>query len=339
MKRLHLKFDQASNPRRLVHHTHEINADIPCDRPEAHQRFHAEGHGCVVCKDAWYSSLPWQRKFHEQNLVDDSSALFSFLRLRAKLHNYPRYSRTKKDVWVEKYGQEWKGYTLEEFGIDIGETKDFQNIPFRRPSHIHLKSKPDRFIPILRYRICYEPQIESYPLFLEIIVTDFVFRRYEVAIKGLEIKSVIKPKDLSPLLKARDFFFTIGRYSAAVSKSNPPRSKFSRPQKEKYLPKYEASYQSIITALEGKKWKVLKKYEKKERQAIIREAYPTAGDEVINALSEFESAADVAYQHAAWTCTEMPIGTWGKSRLVKLLKESKELAINKKKAHERATGR
>ncbi|HYP25536.1 MAG TPA: hypothetical protein VE262_02365 [Blastocatellia bacterium] len=191
------------NPRRVVRHTIELIADIPCDRPEAHKSYHKEKSGCLVCKDFWYRSLPWVRSFSSRHL-DDDSGLLRFLNLPKDIRNEnARYSRVIKDFWIE-YGKEWEGYTCEHFGVELGEVDDPDSSPYLR---IPIEDKPNLFIRLFRIRVCYEPQKVDCPLFLEVKLTGV--RDYEISIKGLDADLDISTADVKYLMRAREFLLNI----------------------------------------------------------------------------------------------------------------------------------
>jgi hypothetical protein len=183
----------------IASHSYEILAEIPCALPERHKKWHRESWGCLVCKDKWYRSLPWVSVGAKED-----EALFSTLETseadREDMRRKPRFSSEIKDYWIE-HGEEWKGYTFEFYGIEIGESNNPDDYHFWR---IKREAYPNLIIYQARMRICYEPQIKTLPIYLEIQYRGY--NKQRISIEGLDARSEISMYDLRYLLKARDAY-------------------------------------------------------------------------------------------------------------------------------------
>lgn len=194
-------------PNGSIFHTHDTIADIPCTHPEKHQAYYRQTDDgktmCWLCIDYWQKTMPWNPG--PFNKTDEEAGLFAYLNISNKYRKSRRFSRLMKDYWVKDYGPEWAGYTVEYFGIELGEFEEGESLPIhptRMPLGIPVKENPKLFIWLLRARICYEPTMREYPLYLEAIMSESTAP--EFSIRGLAHDLDISAADIRPLLKARD---------------------------------------------------------------------------------------------------------------------------------------
>ncbi|MEK6324711.1 MAG: hypothetical protein AABN33_23970 [Acidobacteriota bacterium] len=139
---------------------------------------------------------------------DDDDGVLALLKVHNDVRKKNRRTVVYRDCWKEGDAG-FEGYVCEFFGIEIGESKDADSYPYWR---LTVKDKPSLIVPILRQRICYEPQITECPIYLEIIFQGF---DYEIRFCGLDRDLDIKDQDLTPLLRARAFLFnqeSLARY-------------------------------------------------------------------------------------------------------------------------------
>lgn len=191
-----------------VTHITEVFGDLPCKKPEQHQDYKTRDGECWLCNVNWRESLPWVRPALKQMRYDDDDAVLALLKVDDDLRKMNRRTVVYKDCWKQN-GAGFEDYVCEFFGIEIGESKDPESYPYW---HLTVKDKPNLIIPILRQRICYEPQMTKCPIYLEIV---FQQSDYEIRFCGLDRDLEIKDKDLTPLLRARAFLFnqeSLARY-------------------------------------------------------------------------------------------------------------------------------
>jgi hypothetical protein len=232
---LYLKSDpDPDDPRAVIPHYYEINVDIACNKPDDHWQLYRNEYECRVCKEAWFNLLPWQSNSHSG--FDNDAALCSLLKVPATMRKLPRYSKITKDIWVRHYGEQWQGYTLEQFGIDTGKKKPKTSNPHNT---IHIQEKPEALIQTFRTRIAFESQKNNQPVWLEIINS---FNEADISIKGLDNNLEIGTTDLIPILRAREFIFnklvelnsgsfnmTVSRFMQAARRLGRKRKPFTKP--------------------------------------------------------------------------------------------------------------
>lgn len=180
-------------------HRHHLPNPPPCKNPDRHV-IKDNKRRCITCAQSWLKSLPWDshsfHNRHRSNSIDD--ALLVQLGLKESLI---KRTATVRD-YISHYGESWRGYTCEYFGVEIGMSEDPDSYPYSR---LVIEGVDRNFIILLlRERICYEPKNAECPVFLEILFQGF---DYEVSIKGLSPRLEIGFTDLNPILRVREFAF------------------------------------------------------------------------------------------------------------------------------------
>lgn len=181
---------------------HDIETyNIPCQDPEKHQEYTYQEEWdavCWYCHSKWYESLPWVRSSLETLRYDDDKALMSLLRVADDIQKKKRLTVVYRNCW-EHLDADHQNYISELFGIEIGESKDPDSYPYWR---LTKKASPNLIIPIIRHRICYEPQMKEYPIYLEIVYTGF---HREINMHGFDSVEDLSMSDLKYLLRALDW--------------------------------------------------------------------------------------------------------------------------------------
>jgi hypothetical protein len=191
-----------------VIHITEVFGDLPCKDPERHKDYQTRDGECWYCAGKWRESLPWVRNGLKQMRYDDDGGVLALLKVPDDVRKKDRRTVVYKDCWKQD-GVGFEDYVCEFFGIEIGDSKDPESYPFW---HLTIEDKPNLIIPILRQRVCYEPQITECPIYLEIVFQKF---DYEIRFCGLDRDLDITDQDLTPLLRARAFLFnqeSLARY-------------------------------------------------------------------------------------------------------------------------------
>jgi len=146
----------------------------------------------MICNDFWLNSLPFYRPY----LAEDDSLRVEF--------NYSSkvewYKQIVKDIWHAE-GGEWRGYTAEFFGPKLWQMDNLDEYPYWR---IQDDSDPKRVIQLLRTRVCYEPQKQYTPIFLELRYQKF---HLTSSIRGMDSDVEVGPEELTYLLRIRNRLF------------------------------------------------------------------------------------------------------------------------------------
>lgn len=172
-----------------------------CEDSEKHKewiRTQEWGKECGYCHTKWYESLPWARSSFETRRYDNDESLMSLLQIDDDARKKKRLSVVYRNCW-EHMGAGYENYISELLGIETGELKDPDSYPYWR---ISKKAKPNLIIPVLRQRICYEPQMKECPVYLEIVYSGF---NQQISIHGLNTVEDISMSHLNPILQARDW--------------------------------------------------------------------------------------------------------------------------------------
>lgn len=180
--------------------------NIECSRP-AHQSKYLTPNGCIACAQTWLNSLPIYRPGEPE---DD------FLKIEFDIPDNLEWCKrlTKLD------GDGWQGYTAESFGPRLGEVADPEDYPYWR---IPDAANPNAIIRLLRMRVCYEPQKETVPIFLELLYYGFNIKS---AIRGMDGGIEVGPQELAPLLRVRNLLLGLSGGSplnSAIARRGRPK--------------------------------------------------------------------------------------------------------------------
>lgn len=180
-------------------HDREIYG-VPCKNPEKHKdTTHTEDgvDECWYCVAQWYEALPWVRSSLDALRFDDDKALTALLRLPEDTQKKRRLTVVYKNCW--EHLEDRQGYIAEVFCIEMGESKDPDSYPYWRVAQA---ARPNMMLPILRERICYEPQIKDCPIYLEVATSGF---NRDLTMHGLDSIEDLSLSSLEPLLRVRDW--------------------------------------------------------------------------------------------------------------------------------------
>jgi hypothetical protein len=215
---------------------------------------------------------------------DNDDGVLALLKAADDVRKKNRRTIVYRNCW-EQGGAGFEDYVCEFFGIEIGESKDPDSYPYW---HLKVEDKPNLIVPILRQRICYEPQMTECPIYLEIIFQGF---DRDIRLCGLDRDLEIQHQDLIPLLRARAFIFNQESLATYVTRKrggarNVKAKKWPRDVKERLGKRYAELRSSLILVkrdakaalkLHGKTWceELLKAYPILENHPdLLRELHP-----------------------------------------------------------------
>ncbi|MEK6409254.1 MAG: hypothetical protein AABN34_20200 [Acidobacteriota bacterium] len=197
--------------RLLVSSKIRITVDHPgveCRQGGSHKNYHRP-EGCSVCGYAWVASLPFYRPYQRED---------ELLKVEHGISDEVEwYKKIVRDPWGSE-GKEWSGYIVEYFGPKLKEMDTPDDYLFWR---IEDEQKPNVIIPLLRTRVCYDPQKKNIPIFLEFRYRGLVTS----AIRGMDSDLEIDARQLGDLLHVRSRLLGFDSASASPVRSGRPKGK------------------------------------------------------------------------------------------------------------------
>jgi hypothetical protein len=173
----------------IVDHTR-----IECNGEAAHQSYIEPDGGCAACAHQWLNSLPfYQPCAHEDDLLRVEFAIDSKMEW---------YKKIVKDIWDDE-GEEWHGHTVEFFGPRLWDLENPDAYPYWKIQDV---DHPKSIIQLLRTRVCYEPQKQFTPIFLELRYHGF---HVTSAIRGMDSDIEVGTQELQYLLRVRNRLFNL----------------------------------------------------------------------------------------------------------------------------------